>query len=717
MNTTLFRFINQTIKTPFLDSIMPVFSDKDYVVIPGFVALVLLLYFSNRRIRVCIVALALAVLAADLGSEKVLKNIFAEKRPYATIEGVNLNRSGEWTVYKPEWYAFDKRKSNSFPSSHAANVAAVAVILAFISRRTLWITAPVAALCGISRVYTGNHFPADVLAGYAWGGACAFAAAWLCRRLWGEAHAETPALPMSQERKMFLWVLGLWTFINFSFVYINSFELAGDEAQYWDWSRKLALGYYSKPPLIAYLIAALTHAGGHKEWAIRSGAVLLSSATLATLYALTLRIAKREQTALIAVCVAIAMPANWVGSVLMTTDPPLIFFWILAMYAFHRAVNGDPRMWWLVGLSLGLGALAKYTMLVLVISFALYLVLVDRKHLRQWRPYAALGVALLCMSGVLYWNATNGWVSVVHTASIGAGSTRSVGKAISHFFEFFGGQLGVVSPILFGFFAWAMAVLYKRFKSNRDAAYLFLCFIVLFGFYALVSFGRKPLANWPACAYIAAMPAFAWVWNERTRSPRMRKLLAVGVVMGCALGILPRASDLLYVAAGAAMGPNDRVDRIHLAGFEIKPNQDPTNDLLGGRELGAALSKYMNEDKANRPFIVSNRYQMTALSAFYTKGHPHAYCMYFDRRYNQYDLWGGWNKLVGRDALFVTGGDDTRAQQFIDGLVRFGAFDRGELLEVVNVYRYKTLIKTFSISRLYNYSGIEAPPDGQVVKY
>jgi hypothetical protein len=133
--------------------------------------------------------------------------------------------------------------------------------------------------------------------------------------------------------------------------------------------------------------------------------------------------------------------------------------------------------------------------------------------------------------------------------------------------------------------------------------------------------------------------------------------------------------------------------------------------LIGGRELGAALSKYMNKDKAATPFIISNRYQMTAWAAFYTKGRPHTYCMNpGDRRYNQYDLWGGWDKLAGHDALFVTGGDDTKAQLYIDGMVQAGAFTRGEYLETVEVWRGKALIKTFTISRLEQYSGMKREP-------
>ena len=157
MNEALFQFVNDGIKNPFLDVVLPVFSDKDYVVIPGVAALAILVYAGRRHARICVAALLLALLLSDTGSEKVLKNVFKAKRPYATLEGVHLHRGSEWVDYDPAWYPYDKRQSHSFPSSHAANAAALAVVLFFLSRKTLWATAPVAGLVGLSRMYTGNH--------------------------------------------------------------------------------------------------------------------------------------------------------------------------------------------------------------------------------------------------------------------------------------------------------------------------------------------------------------------------------------------------------------------------------------------------------------------------------------------------------------------------------------------------------------------------------
>src|SRR5208282_6780223 len=52
-------------------------------------------------------------------------------------------------------------------------------------------------------------------------------------------------------------------------------DLFPDEAQYWVWSQRLALGYYSKPPLVAWLIASTTGVFGDSELAVRLSAPLL----------------------------------------------------------------------------------------------------------------------------------------------------------------------------------------------------------------------------------------------------------------------------------------------------------------------------------------------------------------------------------------------------------------------------------------------------------
>ena len=49
-------------------------------------------------------------------------------------------------------------------------------------------------------------------------------------------------------------VLGAITIFRIAALYFNATDLFFDEAQYWSWSLQPDFGYYSKPPLIAWLI-------------------------------------------------------------------------------------------------------------------------------------------------------------------------------------------------------------------------------------------------------------------------------------------------------------------------------------------------------------------------------------------------------------------------------------------------------------------------------
>lgn len=52
-------------------------------------------------------------------------------------------------------------------------------------------------------------------------------------------------------------------------------DLFFDEAQYWSWSRALDFGYFSKPPLIAWLIAGSGALCGQSEFCIRLASPIL----------------------------------------------------------------------------------------------------------------------------------------------------------------------------------------------------------------------------------------------------------------------------------------------------------------------------------------------------------------------------------------------------------------------------------------------------------
>lgn len=116
----------------------------------GALALYLLIK-GDRRARLFVVMLAVAVALTDVFCAQALKPWIARIRPCVALEGVRALLG-----VKTSW---------SMPSNHAANMAAAAFIVGAHYRRWCIPAALVALAVAYSRVYVGVHYPLDVAVG------------------------------------------------------------------------------------------------------------------------------------------------------------------------------------------------------------------------------------------------------------------------------------------------------------------------------------------------------------------------------------------------------------------------------------------------------------------------------------------------------------------------------------------------------------------------
>ena len=106
-------------------------------------------------------------------------------------------------------------------------------------------------------------------------------------------------------------------------------DLYPDEAQYWFWAQHPAFGYYSKPPLLAWLIALTTGLFGESEFAIRLSAPLLHVGAAVFVYAIGDRLYDSRVGLWSALAYA-SLPGASISAFIISTDAPLLLFWAAA---------------------------------------------------------------------------------------------------------------------------------------------------------------------------------------------------------------------------------------------------------------------------------------------------------------------------------------------------------------------------------------------------
>ncbi|NUB43071.1 glycosyltransferase family 39 protein [Fertoebacter nigrum] len=287
-------------------------------------------------------------------------------------------------------------------------------------------------------------------------------------------------------------------------------DLFVDEAQYWLWGQVPALGYYSKPPMIGWVIGAVTAlAGSDAPFWVRLPAPLFHGAT-ALLLAATAALLYGGRAAVWVAAGYVTLPMVAVGSLLISTDTIMFPFLALALWAWVRA--GDEPSWPLAvlcGVALGLAALSKYAALYYLPCAVLAAMLLPGAR-RPWGfALVALAAALATLSPNLVWNALNGFATLNHTIDNADWMRDPATRAGLRFGElgsFAASQFAVFGPVPFALLLW-LALRRGQSPATRMLLWFSLPILLLVCGQALLS---RAYANWAAAAYLAgAVAVFA----------------------------------------------------------------------------------------------------------------------------------------------------------------------------------------------------------------
>lgn len=173
-DTSLFHWINSSWRNDFFDWLMPVVSkfENFQFILLGLV--ILLLWKGSVRGRVFVAAALVLLAITDRGNSDLVKHFFVRPRPYDTLVDIHVYLKQQWMVTTPQLVE-RYTDTRSFPSTHAVNVWAMAVLGGLFYRRWAVLFCFLAALISLSRIYVGHHYPLDVIGGAILGGAAAAA--------------------------------------------------------------------------------------------------------------------------------------------------------------------------------------------------------------------------------------------------------------------------------------------------------------------------------------------------------------------------------------------------------------------------------------------------------------------------------------------------------------------------------------------------------------
>jgi 4-amino-4-deoxy-L-arabinose transferase-like glycosyltransferase len=469
---------------------------------------------------------------------------------------------------------------------------------------------------------------------------------------------KIPTVSLTVRRSEWLWRFGAAVIIlgsaaaHIAYLAHNCpLDLAPDEAHYWDWSRHLDWSYYSKGPLVAYLIRlGCATCGdwsrelmGNEMLAVRVPAVVCGSLLLVSLYVLTRLVFRREALAFAVVAIALTLPIVATGSTLMTIDAPYTCCWGWALVIGHRAIFGRSAWAWpLLGLIIGLGILAKYTMVLWIPSVGFFLLFSTAHRPLLWSRgfWTMLGIVAFCCLPILIWNWQHHWVTLRHVFGQ-AGLQDTEGFRWLGPLTFIGTQFALF--LGYWFVAWAAAVIRYRPWRQTDPGitYLWWMSLTTIAFFLAFSVRSDEEPNWPVAGYLSGLVlAAAWI-AEQLQTPHgwYRRqgigFLAVISLIGIGLTIAMHDAESIQPLLLSFSGPVTPLQPTPLRRF------DPSCRLRGWRTGLAAAVDDLRRQLGNGSIVAATSWTIPGELGFYCAGNPTVYSLGLvaGDRHSQYDLW------------------------------------------------------------------------------
>ena len=292
-------------------------------------------------------------------------------------------------------------------------------------------------------------------------------------------------------------------------------ELSADEAQYWLWSKELNWGYFSKPPMIAWLIHVSNNIFGDYDYSIRIFAPLIHGLNALVIFRLSQEINDNYLAHFLSSLIWLTLPIVGVGSFLMSTDTPLMLIWTTSLLVIVKAYNSDNLFLWnLAGLIAGLALYAKYAALYLPLGLIIFYIInfQNEKNIKLRGLFLfVLNFIIVSLPNVI-WNYFNNFHTINHLSSnavIDAPSYSLLGSI-----TFLIAQVAILGPLLFIVF---LLTAFNIKRLNKLSIFLLYFIFPVYILMFIQGFFSEANANWAASALPAITILCGYFLSKRVK--------------------------------------------------------------------------------------------------------------------------------------------------------------------------------------------------------
>ena len=399
--------------------------------------------------------------------------------------------------------------------------------------------------------------------------------------------------------KILIWLLVISALVRA--VLAAWLEFGNDEVYYWAYALYPDWSHFDHPPMVGWVIQLFSlNLLLDSEFFIRLASIVFMTANTYIIYRIGKDL-KDAQTGLYAALLYTAsIYAFVITGIFIMPDTPLMLFWLLAVWMafrviarrndeaiqektafrpFDRLKAQGPLI--LFGLFAGLAMLSKYSGVFLWVGMALYILIFNRKQLKNPYLYLALLISVLCCIPILYWNIDNNFISFrFHGERVGGGTLN-----LSTFGTELAGEFFYNNPVNFVLAIIAVIAAFKRrLNLEKSAQRFILCIalplILVFLFFSLT---RPTLPHWNAPAYVLLILLSATYLRDKHAERLPKSIIA-------ALSVL-----VITLVVGVAEIKTGFIPLDKHTEPEMLGRDDFTLDMYGWRQLGEKFADFREQ--------------------------------------------------------------------------------------------------------------------------